>query len=295
MAKKWTPKSDDDRNAEVDALKEQLQTGVAKLTSEKGWADWLEFQSKLYTYSFNNTILIQTQHPGAKAVAGYKAWQKMGRNVIKGEKSHIGIFAPLKRSFYTETTDAETGETKKVRCSRCVGFKVVKVFEAGQTEGDSIPERPEVARLRGDDDGLIEVLKGYAEGLGCSVKIGDAEGANGFYRPSTREIVVDSGMEPAAQAKTLAHEIGHHLLHGGAEDRAALTRADRELEAESFAFIVCKNLGLETAEYSFAYVAFWKGKKAEDGLQESGKRIADAAKKALGEIDLSAPPMSKAA
>jgi hypothetical protein len=64
-----------------------------------------------------------------------------------------------------------------------------------------------------------------------------------------------------------------------------MSRADKELEAESFAYIVCTNLGLETASYSFHYVACWKGKEADEGFQASGDRIAKAAKKALGDIE----------
>lgn len=284
MAKKWTPKSDDQRQAEVEALSEQLQEEVAKLTTEGGWANWLEFQSKLHNYSFRNTLLIQMQHPGATAVAGYKAWQKLGRQVRAGEKSHIGIFAPIKRSYWVEVEDKATGEKKKERRSRCCGFKITKVFEVSQTDGEPVPERPHVERLKGDDKGLLEVLKGYAESLGCSVKIGDAEGPNGYYKPMTKEIVVEGSMEPAAQAKTLAHEIGHHLLHGK-EEGHLMSRADKELEAESFAYIVCTNLGLETASYSFHYVACWKGKEAEEGFQASGNRIAKAAKDALAAIE----------
>jgi len=294
--KNWNRKSDEQRQAEVDALSAELQEEVAKLTTEGGWAKWLDFQSKLYSYSFCNTLLIQMQHPGATAVAGYKAWQKMGRQVREGEKSHIGIFAPIKRSFYVKVEDPNTGETKKQRRSRCVGFRITKVFEVSQTDGPEVPVRPHVERLKGDDQGLIEALKRQAESLGCSVRFGYADGANGYYRPMTREIVVEESMEPAAQAKTLAHEIGHHVLHGE-EEGHLMDRADKELEAESFAYIVCTNLGLETASYSFHYVACWKGKEAEEGFQASGDRIAKAAKKALEDIEAAecADPISEAA
>jgi antirestriction protein ArdC len=296
QGKKWTPKTDDQRAAEVAELSEQLQEEVGKLTTEGGWAAWLEFQSKLHTYSFYNTLLIQMQHPGATAVAGYKAWQKLGRHVRKGEKSHIGIFAPMKRSYWTKETDPETGEEKKVRKSYVKGFRIVKVFEVSQTDGEPVPERPAVERLKGDDKGLIEVLKSHAESLGCSVRFGHADGANGYYKPMTREIVVEKSMEPAAQAKTLAHEIGHHILHGK-EEGHLMERADKELEAESFAYIVCTNLGLETASYSFHYVACWKGKESDEGFQASGDRIAKAAKDALKAIDdaMESEPMSEAA
>lgn len=293
--KSWTPKTDEERKAEVDALMVEMQEGVSKLTTESGWADWLDFQSKLYTYSFCNTILIQLQAPKAKAVASFTRWKEIGKPVRKGETSHIRIFAPIKRTFWVKDTDAVTGEEKKRRVSQLVGWKVAKVFEDNQTEGGPVPERPMVERLKGDDQGTIDVLKAYAESLGCSVRFGHADGANGYYMPGSCQIMIEETMEPAAQAKTLAHEIGHHMLHGDVTDRALLSRNDKELEAESFAYIVCRNMGLETDSYSFAYVACWKGKEADEGFRASGKRITDAAKKAIEEIEAQTEPQSKAA
>lgn len=296
--KNYTPKTDDQRKAEVDALVVEMQEGVSKLTTEQGWADYLEFQSKLYNYSFCNTILIQLQAPNAKAVASYSRWKAMKRPVQLGQKSHIRIFAPIKRSFYVEDEDAKTGETKKRRVSQLVGYKVAKVFEDNQTDGEDIPERPLIERLQGNGphaECIIDVLTAYAESLGCSVTFGNAGSANGYYMPMTKAIVVDETMEKAAQAKTLAHEIGHHLLHGDITERADLSRNDKELEAESFAYIVCRNMGLETDTYSFAYVACWKGKEADEGFRASGKRIAKAAKKAIEDLEGQTEPMSEAA
>jgi hypothetical protein len=138
--KSWEPKSEEQRSSEVEALAEQLKKEVAKLTTEGGWAKWLDFQSKLYAYSFRNTLLIQMQHPGATAVAGYKAWQALDRQVRAGEKSHISIFAPITRSCCVEEPDPETGEKKQTRRSRCVVFQGHK----GEADllGEHAPEAP---------------------------------------------------------------------------------------------------------------------------------------------------------
>jgi O-methyltransferase involved in polyketide biosynthesis len=54
--------------------------------------------------------------------------------------------------------------------------------------------------------------------------------------------------------KTLAHEIGHALLHEQFDNRVLA-----ELEAESTAYVICQALGLDTSDYSFGYVAGWAG------------------------------------
>jgi hypothetical protein len=51
----------------------------------------------------------------------------------------------------------------------------------------------------------------------------------------------------------LVHELGHAILHDGFDG----TREVAELEAESVAFIVCANLGIDTDDNTFGYVAVW--------------------------------------
>jgi hypothetical protein len=80
--------------------------------------------------------------------------------------------------------------------------------------------------------------------------------------------------------KTLAHELGHAILHA---DRAGLCREQAELEAESIAYIVCAGLGMDTSEYSFGYLAVWAGggEQARHGIAESAQRIQTAAHRVL--------------
>ena len=49
--------------------------------------------ARFHTYSFNNVALIVAQRPEATRVAGYRAWQALGRQVRKGEKGMV-IFVP---------------------------------------------------------------------------------------------------------------------------------------------------------------------------------------------------------
>ena len=83
----------------------------------------------------------------------------------------------------------------------------------------------------------------------------------------------------AQQFRTLAHELAHALLHG--EDNAH-SRPEREIEAESTAFVVCHALGLDTGSYSFPYVATWGA--SDEVLTQmvgSGQRITTTAAKIL--------------
>jgi hypothetical protein len=69
-----------------------------------------------------------------------------------------------------------------------------------------------------------------------------------------RHFNVGADAAPARAVKTLPHELGHALLHAGKLPRC---REVAEVEVESVAYIVCDAVGLESGDYSFAYVARW--------------------------------------
>ncbi len=50
----------------------ELQTGIAELTTSEKWTQYLDVQSRFYSYSPNNVMLIQLQNPYATRVAGYQ-------------------------------------------------------------------------------------------------------------------------------------------------------------------------------------------------------------------------------
>ena len=81
------------KQEEVKGLLDKLHAGVSAISTSEEWAAMLRFSSKLHNYSFNNQFLIYMQNPNATAVAGYKQWQKLGRQVRKGEKG-LSILAP---------------------------------------------------------------------------------------------------------------------------------------------------------------------------------------------------------
>jgi len=83
---------------------------------------------------------------------------------------------------------------------------------------------------------------------------------------------------PSAQrAKTLAHELGHSILHGDGYDYRA-NRPDAELEAESVAYLVCGSMGLDSKDYSFGYVAGWASELGERDKAEVAERLLKATK-----------------
>ena len=101
----------------------------------------------------------------------------------------------------------------------------------------------------------------------------------------TRRVVVDVDMEPAMQAKTALHEMAHVILHvngDGQRIEDAPSRAVRELEAESAAYVAGAILGLDTEAYSERYLLGWAGhtgQPAGEAVKATAARVQKAVAK----------------
>ena len=101
------------REAKLDELHEKLTGAVESLVSGDDWRQALAFAARFRSRSFNNTMLIWVQHqvafeagrvpePFPTLVAGYRQWQTLGRQVMKGQPGYM-IFAPVTGRFATAT------------------------------------------------------------------------------------------------------------------------------------------------------------------------------------------------
>jgi hypothetical protein len=113
--------------------REQVERAVRELLTSEGWRRWAETRATFHNYSMGNCMLIAMQKPDATQVAGFRAWQSLGRNVRKGERA-IAIMAPMS----VKERDARGDETGE----RLTFFRAVSVFDISQTDGEPLPEVP---------------------------------------------------------------------------------------------------------------------------------------------------------
>ena len=158
-----------------------------------------------------------------------------------------------------------------------MGFRVATVFDISQTDGEPLPERPSGERLRGDAPAeVLAALVRFAHRIDYAVTFeADLLGErNGETDATAQTIKVARGLSAAQTVKTLAHEIGHALMHPAG---SAITRSQAEVEAESVAYLVVRQAGIDSAAYSFGYVVSWSGRSERGGVAaaHSGQRPAD--------------------
>lgn len=304
----------EEQKSQFDRVKEitdQLEEGIANLFESDAFKQYLTTLSKFHNYSLNNTLLIAMQKPDATLVAGYTAWQKQfGRQVQKGEKA-IKILAPTpyKKKVNVEKQDPNTGEvlrnpdgTAQTEIQEVMqsAFKIVNVFDISSTEGKELPTIG-VDELLGDVnqyENFMNVLK-----ASCPVPISFEQidsGAKGYYHQTEQRIALQEGMSEVQTVKTLIHEMAHQKLHAvnpttkePVGEKGNQTRHVKEVEAESVAFTVCQHFGIDTSDYSFAYVAGWSHGKETPELKASLNTIRQAASEMITTIEGNMQELSK--
>jgi len=226
--------------------REQVERAVRELLTSDGWRRWAETRATFHRYSMGNCMLIAMQAPEATQVAGFRAWQSLGRQVRKGERS-IKIMAPMSVKERDEAGE-ETGE-------RVTFFRSVPVFDISQTDGEPLPEAPREP-ITGDSHAhLLAPLGEHARSLGFTVEREPLQhGHGGYCDPRARRIVISSELGSAnAEVRVLVHELAH--AHG--VDYKDYSREAAEVVVETAAVIVCGALGLDTSGESIPYIAGW--------------------------------------
>jgi hypothetical protein len=264
-----------EKNEKLDLLIKQLDEGVKNYINTDRYKEYLNAMSKFNCYSANNIMLILQQNPNATLVAGYGAWKKIGRAVNRGEKG-IGIIAPIKRYYYVNKNenpskeinlkDDKIDEKKDLEKKEYVDFTRKTIFDISQTFGKDLPElAPE---LEGHIDNYNLVLYNLKQISPVSVYFEDIKnGSKGSYNKKDKKIIINKGMSDKQTVKTLIHEISHAIVHSSISTQKS--KETKEVEAESIAYIVCNNFGLDTSEYSFPYITAWSHSTKKNLILES--------------------------
>ena len=310
------------REAKLEALQEQLSDSVVALVTGEDWKRALTFAAQFRGRSFGNSMLIAAQHfvaykegrapePTPTYVAGFHQWLSLGRSVAKGQHGY-GILAPVTGRFASFTPDDPNSWRRLARNekpmsgeyarTRMIGVKPTYVWDISQTTGDPVPELPRPSLLHGQAptglwDGLADQITAAGFELRLVSSAAAIGGANGLTAFLSREVSVRMDMDEAAQVKTLAHELGHVLLHAPPESAlstesaadATLHRGIAEVEAESVALMVGAAHGLDTSSYTVPYVSTWAasvpGKNPVEVVQSTAERVRATALGILDKVD----------
>ena len=264
----------------------KLEQGVQEVFTSEKYAEFLKTYSKFHKYSINNSIMILMQKPDATNVASFQTWRSLGRPVKKGEKG-IKVLVPIpykyQKEVETNELDGNGDHIKETKEMKGTSFRVGNVFDFSQTSGKELPK---LTKDLYDNSVAIEIAID-AVGRTSEVPIRFTDGLTpeqkGYYSVKKKEIVINDNLSNSQTFKTLIHEIAHSKIH--AKDLDKYNNHEREVQAESVAFVVCNAYNIDTSEYSFGYIAGWSSGKEMSELKESLSIIQDCSSDMIKSID----------
>lgn len=283
--------------AELKAITERLEQGVQEVFASERYQSFLDTMAKFPHYSMNNSLLILMQKPDASLVQSYNGWKEMGRYVKKGEKG-IRILAPAPYKVKAEqdkvdawgkpVIGADGKPVKEIVEEKRMAFKPVSTFDVSQTEGEPLPTLG-IEELTGSVEGYQTLFEALKAACPVSIAFENIEsGAKGYFDVKQERIALQEGMSEAQNVKTLIHEMTHQKLHSIDKEtgkRPDISRNQKEVEAESTAYTVCRHFGIDTSDYSFGYVAGWSQGREMEELKGSLETIRRASAQIINSVE----------
>lgn len=249
------------------AERDRMRTAIEELKTSEGWRRWLRARAAFRSYSFRNQILISFQCPEATHVAGYRAWQKIGYQVRRGE---LGIYIWARCNPTKEKLERWRREGADPDRKPRPFYRMVKVFDRSQV--DPIPDHPggplplePPPSVPIDGDGLAHVfepLVALARSSGYGVLVTEIKGRTEAFCNHAKRLIgvraVTADFSANRQIARLVHEIAHMLVKlADLQRELDLSYGEEEVLVECVAALVCSGAGLDVTDSSAPYIAGW--------------------------------------
>lgn len=225
-------------------LLDQLLTDSRLYTKSKHYQQLLDFVVRLRNSAPFNAMLLQLQKSGLRFAASANDWRnRFGRTPIEGARPLLILwpFGPVALVYDVLDTDG-----------RELPRDVMSAFPAkGEVAAMMNSFRGRVQR-KGIEWGWLDAGDGRAGYIRLLSRASNEKEANRYL------MLVNRNHAPAVQVTTLTHELAHLFLgHLGADKklhisaRTGCDHAQREIEAESVAYIVCGRNGVSVASETY--------------------------------------------
>ena len=258
--------------ANIERMIENIANSTDEAAKQEFLTNFLKFSSKFHNYSMANQMLIFAQTKGkAQHVASASNWVKLGREVKDWGK---GILISRPNFKDIEKDNPRNDEKEKVQLKKF--FKMVRVYDVSATEpipGSKNVFNPLTRKQWSKDSNedveelnvLINSLVNWIKEKNINVNYEELSEEMGGYS-SGGKIAINNTFKGINLFSTLVHETAHELLHWlekKSHERSDLgeksTRKEKEIDAETTAYIVCNHFGFDTKDAP-NYLALWQAK-----------------------------------
>jgi hypothetical protein len=235
---------DQDSREETRSMLDQLLSRSRLYRQSKDFKELLDFVARLRNFAPFNAMLLQIQKPGLSfAATAHDWWQRFERTPKDGARPLLILwpFGPVMLVYDVLDTEGKP-LPEDVACffaRGCIDAQQMTRFWK-RLASKCIDYRPVDAGDR--QAGKIKVIQRPAK---------DKD-------PTHYEITINHNHGPAVQFATLAHELAHLFLghlgldsYLGIPDRSTLGHAQKELEAESVSYVVCRRNGVSSKSETY--------------------------------------------
>lgn len=239
--------TDDERLREAETVRsllDQLLADSRLYTQSKDYKELLDFVVRLGNFAPFNAMLLQVQKPGLRFAASARDWQeRFGRTPKDGARPLLILwpFGPV--ALVYDVIDTE---------GKPIPDDVASFFAHGRVDEKQFASFQTQIAKRAIEWVWVDAGDQRAGSIRV-VRRGTKDKEPTLYR-----IHVNRNHAIAVQFSTLAHELGHLFLgHLGPDsvlnvpERHSMDHAQRELEAESVAYLVCARNGVTSKSEAY--------------------------------------------
>ena len=255
--KEWARKA---KVKEQEAFENIRKIATEYRTDPKVLAEYFSFATRFYRYSQNNVALIYSQNPHASYVQSFNSWKDEGVHVSKGAKA-LKVLVPTPKIYLLNgeeripLSDApdemkELYKKGQIESVKIMHFKIGSVFDISQTDfpKEQYPQLLSMGYQEKEHRQIVDALTAFSRNeLGCPVTLENMNSIHllGCYIPGKHEIHLNELLEDTGQLSTLAHELGHAMVHHGSP---ASSTSQKEFEADSIGIMLQSRFGIPLAE-----------------------------------------------
>lgn len=257
-------------------LKKEMQQKVIDLAENfrqnpQEITEYLKFSSQFYNYSVRNSMIIYAQNEGAMYCNSYKAFQKMGYSVKRGEHGMKILVPTYKTYLHIGDTlvplSKATAEQKKayklhqLESEQKLLFKVGTVFDISQTNcpTEDYPKYLDLGYSSEQHAQIYDTLKKFCvQNLNCPVHENafSSVSLRGYYTPGDNSISLSGNFEDTTKLSILSHEAAHAMLHNENElKQQQRPNAQVEFEADATSVMLQSYFGIEIAESRLCHLS----------------------------------------
>ena len=232
------------------SLLDQLLTDSRLYTQSKDYKDLLDFVARMRNFAPFNAMLLQVQKPGLRFAASVYDWRdRFERKPKEGARPLLILwpFGPV--ALVYDELDTEGKDLPR---------DVRSFYAQGAIDARRIASFEEPLRKKNIGWSWLDAGDKKAGSIRVVRRAADDKEATQYW------MHVNRNHQPPVQFTTVAHELAHLFLgHLGPDkklnvpDRPGMDHGQRELEAESVAYLVCSRNEVASASETYLkdYVA----------------------------------------